>query len=71
MSNLLKHPQATPAKPGFLLATGFFVAVLDGSAAVIQYLVNGGKHHWNVFKYIASAVFCLAWRVPPLLSVTL
>ena len=57
MNNLLKQPQAAPVITGFLLSTGFFVAVLDGSAAVIQYLVNGGKHPWNVFKYIASAVF--------------
>lgn len=57
MNNLLKHPQTAQVKPGFLLSTGIFVALLDGSAAVIQYLVNGGKHPWNVFKYITSAVF--------------
>lgn len=35
------------------LVSGF----LDGTAAIVQYLIKGGKHPEVIFKYIASAVF--------------
>jgi len=40
-----------------LLLTGLLAGTLDGLAAIINYLVQGGKKPEIIFKYIASGVF--------------
>jgi hypothetical protein len=39
-----------------IITTGFIAGIMDGTAAVIQYLIKGGSHPENIFKYIASAM---------------
>jgi len=40
-----------------ILFTGLLVGLLDGAAAIINYLVKGGKHPEKIFNFIASGVF--------------
>ena len=40
-----------------ILSAGLLVGILDGIAAIISYLVKGGKHPEKIFHFIASAVF--------------
>ncbi|OSZ80052.1 hypothetical protein CAP36_01960 [Chitinophagaceae bacterium IBVUCB2] len=43
--------------PSAIIVTGFIAGLLDGTAAVVNFMVNTGKDPAIVFKYIASAVF--------------
>ena len=49
-SPLQKLPQA-------IILTGLVAGILDGTAAVISFIIKTGKDPAIVFKYIASAVF--------------
>ena len=40
-----------------ILRTGLLAGVLDGSAAVVVYLIRGGKTPERIYNYIASGVF--------------
>ena len=40
-----------------ILSAGLLVGILDGIAAIISYLVKGGKHPEKIFHFIAIAVF--------------
>ena len=40
-----------------IISAGLLVGLLDGLAAIISYLVKGGKHPEKIFHFIASAVF--------------
>src|SRR5882757_140739 len=40
-----------------IVTAGLVAGTLDISAAIIQYLIRGGKHPQIIFKYIAGAVF--------------
>lgn len=40
-----------------ILFAGLLVGLLDGTAAIINYLVKGGKHPEKIFNFIASGVF--------------
>ncbi len=40
-----------------ILTAGLLSGFLDGTAAIVQYLIKGGKHPEVIFKYIASALF--------------
>lgn len=40
-----------------ITGTGLLAGFLDGSAAIVQYLIKGGQHPEKIFQYIASAVF--------------
>ncbi len=40
-----------------ILLTGLLAGVLDGSAAIIHFLVKGGKDPSKIFKFIASGIF--------------
>ena len=40
-----------------LAATGFLVGTLDGLAAIVNYVIAGGKDPARIFLFIASGVF--------------
>jgi uncharacterized membrane protein YagU involved in acid resistance len=40
-----------------ILTVGLLSGFLDGTAAIVQYLLKGGQHPEVIFKYIASAIF--------------
>ena len=40
-----------------ILYTGLIAGILDGAAAVINYLIRGGKTPVRIFNFIASGVF--------------
>jgi len=40
-----------------ILVTGLIAGVLDGAAAVLVYLIRGGKTPERIFNFIASGVF--------------
>ena len=40
-----------------ILVTGLIAGVLDGAAAVVVYLIRGGRTPERIFNYIASGVF--------------
>lgn len=40
-----------------ILLTGLLAGVLDGAAAVVVYLIRGGRTPERIFNYIASGVF--------------
>ena len=37
--------------------SGLLVGLLDGTAAIINYLIKGGKHPEKIFNFISSGVF--------------
>ncbi|MBL0270186.1 MAG: hypothetical protein IPP99_16410 [Chitinophagaceae bacterium] len=54
------QPANTPQKlftTRLIVSAGLLVGILDGIAAIISYLVKGGKHPEKIFHFIASAVF--------------
>ena len=58
---LTKTPfMAQSSSPGLstaIIRAGLIAGTLDGTAAIIQYTINGGKQPANIFRYIASGLF--------------
>ena len=46
-----------PELSNAILLTGLLAGVLDGTAAVIVYLIRGGRTPERIYNYIASGVF--------------
>ena len=40
-----------------ILAAGLLTGILDGFAAVVQYMINTGKNPVMIFRFIASGIF--------------
>jgi hypothetical protein len=49
----MKNKPLLPA----ILAAGLLTGILDGFAAVVQYLINTGRNPVMVFRFIASGIF--------------
>lgn len=54
VSNIPFKQFITPKK---IITAGLLVGVIDGVAAIINYLIKGGKHPEKVFTFIASGFF--------------